>query len=337
MRFGLAALLVVVVSALLAGLVPLGFSIVTVFLFAGPHNWVEFRYFLSRMPARWGPLRTYYLTAIAGTLTLTGAFIAIPILTRQYHWTGVELTYAAATWNSVLVMWVASLVALRNQQKAGKTTAENKIARSETSHQPSYWTLPMAVGFLLVSGVWMCPAAWDVGIVYLHPLIALWFLDREIGRHRPVWLGTYRRCLLAVPVALVLIWWQLADSPPLAGNDMLTMRITRHAGATVLTGISSHALVATHTFLEMLHYGVWLVAIPLVAMRAAPWNLSEAPLCRASTVWKWVVAALGVAGVFIVVGLWGAFLVNYPLTRDVYFTVAIGHVLAEVSFLLRLL
>jgi hypothetical protein len=35
--------------------------------------------------------------------------------------------------------------------------------------------------------------------------------------------------------------------------------------------------------------------------------------------------------------LWGAFLADYPLTRDVYFTVATLHVLAEVPFLLRLL
>ena len=35
--------------------------------------------------------------------------------------------------------------------------------------------------------------------------------------------------------------------------------------------------------------------------------------------------------------LWGAFLTNYPATRDIYFTVAMLHVLAEVPFLLRLL
>jgi hypothetical protein len=38
-------------SALLISWKPLQLSIITVFLFAGPHNWMEFRYFLSRMPA----------------------------------------------------------------------------------------------------------------------------------------------------------------------------------------------------------------------------------------------------------------------------------------------
>ena len=58
LRFGAAAVALAVLAATLAGAVPLGFSIVTVFLFAGPHNWIEFRYFLSRMPAHWGPLRS---------------------------------------------------------------------------------------------------------------------------------------------------------------------------------------------------------------------------------------------------------------------------------------
>ena len=41
-------------SALLASFVPLQFSILTVFLFAGPHNWFELRYFLTRLPVRFG-------------------------------------------------------------------------------------------------------------------------------------------------------------------------------------------------------------------------------------------------------------------------------------------
>ena len=35
--------------------------------------------------------------------------------------------------------------------------------------------------------------------------------------------------------------------------------------------------------------------------------------------------------------LWLAFLANYPVTRDVYFTLAMMHVLAEAPFLLRAL
>ena len=41
-------------SALLASWLPLQVSVVTVFLFAGPHNWFELRYFLIRLPVRFG-------------------------------------------------------------------------------------------------------------------------------------------------------------------------------------------------------------------------------------------------------------------------------------------
>ena len=123
----------------------------------------------------------------------------------------------------------------------------------------------------------------------------------------------------------------LADAPPLAGSE-LTERITQHAGAGLLPGVSSHLLVSTHTFLEMLHYGIWVVAIPLVALR---WDLRAVPLARRSPGWRKVVLGLLGVGVVVVLLLWGCFLANYPVTRDVYFTVAMLHVLSEVPFLLR--
>jgi hypothetical protein len=50
--FGLCALGFVVLTAAVAGFLPVEFSIVSVFLCAGPHNWVEARYFLSRQIGR---------------------------------------------------------------------------------------------------------------------------------------------------------------------------------------------------------------------------------------------------------------------------------------------
>src|SRR6266542_3712075 len=64
-------------AAVLAGWLPIQFSIVTVFLFAGPHNWIEFRYFLTRMPARWGKLRGFFLFAFGGIFALVGSFMAL--------------------------------------------------------------------------------------------------------------------------------------------------------------------------------------------------------------------------------------------------------------------
>jgi hypothetical protein len=314
-------------AALLAGSAPIGFSIVTVFLFAGPHNWIEFRYFLSKMPAHWGPLRGFFILAIAGVLALGALFAAIPFIGKAARWDEQGWGMASSVWNSLLLLWIAALALLRGKEKRGR-----KVALGKSSGNWA-WAVPAALG--LIALVWIVPQAWDIGLVYLHPLIALLFLDRELGRRRPQWRPAYRACLACLPLVLAVLWWQLAGSAPLAGQDMLTMRITNHAGANILSGVSSHLLVSTHTFLEMLHYGVWLIAIPLVAVRAAPWKLQSVPLFRRSRPWRNVTLAAVAAGALAVLVLWGCFLGNYPATRDVYFTLAIAHVLVEFPFLLR--
>src|SRR5579862_2789725 len=78
--FACAALAVALGAALLSGWAPLRFSIVTVFLSAGPHNWLEFRYFLTRLPARWGRLRNFFLTAFGGMFGLTGSYVLLTYL-----------------------------------------------------------------------------------------------------------------------------------------------------------------------------------------------------------------------------------------------------------------
>ncbi|QOV89113.1 hypothetical protein [Humisphaera borealis] len=319
LAFVLACLGVVTLAAVLAGFVPIGFSIVTVFLFAGPHNWLELRYFLAKMPARWGPLKPFFTLAIGGVLVLTAGFIAMALVGRSANWAYSTWSLASSVWNSALVLWVATLTWMRGRQ---------------TPRRDWSWALP--AGLAVVAVVWIFPVAWELGLVYLHPLIALVFLDREIVRRRPSWRRAYHVCLLALPVCLVLLWWRLAGAAPLAGQDMLTMRITQHAGADILHNLSPHLLVATHTFLEMVHYGVWVVAIPLIAMKTAPWQLTSVPLARRSWRWRTAVVALLVCGGGVVVTLWAGFIGDYALTRDIYFTIAIAHVLAEFPFLLRM-
>lgn len=87
----------------------------------------------------------------------------------------------------------------------------------------------------------------------------------------------------------------------------------------------------------MLHYGVWCVALPLVAFREAPWRLANLPLGRRSSRWRYALGAALVLGLVIAAVLWAGFIADYALTRDIYFTVAMLHVLAEAPFLLRLL
>ena len=268
-KFAAATILVMAGAALLAGWAPLGFSIVTVLLFAGPHNWVELRYFLSRMPGRWGKLRGFFLFSFGGIFSLVAAFAALPWLGSALAWSETDWPTALAIWNSLLLGWIGVLIHMRSRQNPRRDWS---------------WTVPVL--FVLLALNWLSPQAWDLGLVYLHPLMAFWILDREIRRSRPEWRSTYHACLACVPLVIGLIWWRLADSPNLPGNDVLTARITQHAGADILQGVSSHLLVATHTFLEMLHYGVWMIAIPLVSFRCRPWNTANIPLARRSPVWR---------------------------------------------------
>jgi len=306
--------------ALMAGYAPLGASIVMVFLFAGPHNWFEARYFLTRMPPRWGALRLYFTTGIAGVFVLTGAFASLSALGGAYQWTDEGWNVAFALWNTALVAWITALATMRARTNPRRDWA---------------WLLPVAGA--LVALAWLWPFAWDLGLVYLHPLVAMWYLDRELGRQRPTWQRAYRRMLAIVPICLGLLWWRLADSGALPGTDALTSRITHHAGASIFSGVSSKLLVATHVFLESLHYAVWLLAIPLVATLSSPWRIDRIPLAQRGGMWRKLVAGILLVGLAAVIVFWAGFLTDYPLTRDIYFTVAMLHVLAEVPFLLRLL
>src|SRR5262245_14574047 len=173
--FALAALVVAGVSAFLSGWVPLGFSIVTVFLFAGPHNWLELRYFMGRMPARWGRLRGYFLFAFAGIFALAGVYAFLVWLFRESAWIGAdyvgmkqEMFQSYAWWNTAFVLWVATLVHLRSRQNPRRDWG---------------WIWP--VGFLLIALTWLDPFTWSLGMVYAHPLVAFWVLDRELRRSKP--------------------------------------------------------------------------------------------------------------------------------------------------------
>ncbi len=318
--FGLTALGVALAAAALAGWVPVRFSIVTVFLFAGPHNWLEFRYFLTRLPARWGRLRGFFLLAFAGIFGLTSSYACLSYLVQHGQIAEDLWDLLLPTWGTVLLFWIAVLTHLRSRQNPRRAWG---------------WVWPVSLA--LVAVVWLYPVQWSLALVYLHPLMAFWLLDRELKRSRPEWRPTFHLCLACLPLFLAAMWWKLADAPSLPGDDELTRAITNHAGAFVLPGVSSHLLVSTHTFLEMLHYGVWVLAIPLIGLRSAPWQLKTVPLARRSVPWRTGVAIFLLCGLGVVAILWAGFRADYTTTRNIYFTVAMLHVLAEVPFLLRAL
>ena len=318
-RFALAAVATIAASCLLAGWLPIGISIVTVFLFAGPHNWMEARYMLTRMPARWGKLRRYFSFGLIGVPVLTVLAAALPYGMRSWQATPSVWLGGIATWNTLLVLWVSTLVHLRSGQNPRRDWP---------------WTWPIC--FMLIALAWLWPLTWSMGLVYLHPLIALWFLDRELAKRNPSWRPVFLACVAMIPLLLGVLWWRLSATPNLPGDDMLSLQITNHAGGRIFTNVSTHFLVAAHTFLEMIHYGVWILAIPLVS-GSASWKLTNVPLAKRSSRFRALVVGVLALGILLTLILWGGFLADYPLTRDIYFTVAMLHVLAEVPFLLRLL
>ncbi|MEN3328384.1 MAG: hypothetical protein V7638_3191 [Acidobacteriota bacterium] len=314
--------LCVIAAAVFASWLPLQVSIVTLFLFAGPHNWFELRYFLMRLPVRFGRSRNFFLTAFAGLGVLTLTYVSLPFLYNAILWSEEAWYVVVASWNTALLVWLALLVWIRSRQKRSANWK---------------WTIPVALA--LCSLNWLGPDLFSLVIVYVHPLIALWFLDRHIRRKRPEWLHAYRRCLWIVPVVLAVMIWQLSLARPLADDNGLFWRITQHSGAEVLPQVSSHMLVSVHLFLEMLHYGVWIIALPLIGRigSARFWEVRSVPIARHPNGFPRIVAGLLIIALVAVVGLWFGFSVDYAMTRDVYFTIAIAHVLAEAPFLLRML
>jgi hypothetical protein len=308
------------VAAVVIGSFPLQMSIVTIFLFAGVHNFVEFRYFAARMPVRWGKSRLYYSIGIGGVVFLAAAYITLYFSNGNWLWSLNGWANLTAIWNTSFVIWLAVLFFLRGKQ----------LPRSDWS-----WAFPVA--FLLAALAWFVPQYWSLSLVYIHPFIAMWFLDRQMRRTKQEWLRAYRIGLALIPVLLLLLWLGLMQQPNLEADTNLFWRITQHAGSEILPSISSHLLVATHVFLESIHYAVWILLIPLIDFRAIPWKLGQIPLFSNKSGFPKVVLAALIISALLVVALWGGFAIDYTRTRDIYFAFAMGHVLAEFPFLIKML
>lgn len=306
-------------AAVLIGAFPLQLSIVTIFLFAGPHNLMEFRYFAARMPVRWGKSRTYYSVGIGGVVVLATSYLTLYFASGNWMWSIESWQIYASVWNTAFVLWVGLLFYLRGKQR-GKD-----------------WSIAFAPALFVAGLVWITPQYFSLSLVYIHPFIALWFLERQIRRSKPEWLRAYHFCLASIPVFLVILWATLAGQPNVSEETNLFWRISQHAGSTALPGISSHLLVATHVFLESIHYFVWLLIIPLVDRRAIPWNLKDIPMFASKSGIPKIFLAFVLVSVAIVIALWAGFSMDYTTTRDIYFALAIGHVLAEFPFLVKML
>ncbi|PYT01317.1 MAG: hypothetical protein DMF63_00240 [Acidobacteria bacterium] len=307
------------IAAAVIGAFPLELSIVTIFLFAGIHNLMEFRYFAARMPVRWGRSRTYYSVAIGGVVILTATYLTLYFSRDNWLWNGENAAYVSLGWNSAFIAWAGLLLYLRGKQKRGDWS----------------WAIPLML--FVAAAAWAVPIYWSLALVYLHPLVAMWFLERQIRRTKPEWLRAYHICLAMIPVFLIALWIALWDGSNIPEETRLFWRIAQHAGSEVLPGVSSYLLVATHVFLESIHYFVWILLIPLVDRRAIPWRLSEIPMLANANGIPKIFIAVCLVGVFAMIALWFGFALDYTTTRDIYFAFAIGHVLAEFPFLIKML
>jgi len=309
-----------VLSAALIGAFPLSASIVTIFLFAGVHNAFEFRYFAARMPVRWGKSRLFYAVGIGGVIVLASAYLTIYFGSGNWLWSAENWQIAVSVWNTGFVLWLGLLFYLRGRQKP-----------------KSDWSWAFAVAFLLAALAWLVPAYWSLSLVYLHPFIALWFLERQIRRTRKEWLRSYHFCLATIPFFVLILYFAFANAPGLSNETNLFWRITEHAGSGILPSVSSHFLVAAHVFLETIHYAVWILLIPLIDKRAIPWRLREIPLVSNPQGFPKIVFGAAAVSLLLVFALWFGFSVDYAATRDIYFAFAIAHVLAEFPFLVKML
>ena len=307
----------------LTAVAPLAMSIGIVFLFAGPHNYVEARYFLTRLPARMGKLRGFFFFSAAGVVGLTVALPLISRLTVWLNWSASSALGLIGIWNTALILWCTTLIWLRSKQPP----------RFRADY---IW--PLGIGLIGLS--WIQPILLPIALVFLHPLMGLWVLDREISKRRSDWLATYRGCLLLVPCGVAVLWLVEPSAASFSGwlefSPGVTAQVSSHAGTHLLTGLNPNKLIATHAFLELLHYGVWMLAVPAASGRVFAEGFKSIPVMKRSKQtrrligWGLLLSAAAVAT------LWFCFAADYETTRDVYFMIATLHVLAEVPFLLRL-
>lgn len=307
-------------SALLAGLFPMGFAIAIVILFAGPHNWAELRFLLARAPTGMGPLRPYFLVAAAGVAAISTSSVGIAWAAQVRGMNYDHILAAFSIWSTILILWVLVLVWMREGQKPRRS-----------------WPVVRPVALALIVLAWFDPPTFSFVLVYAHPLVSLWILDRELWRRKSPARGIYRGCLASIPLFVGWIGWLVGSPEPLRAIDAHTRGILIQGGANLFPMVPDVFCVAVHAFLEMLHYGVWLVAFPLASEGSLRAVLDPSWLAGRFSGGRPVIRMLLVFSSLMVIVLWGSFWIDPSWTRQIYFTLAVVHVIAEIPALLRML
>lgn len=309
--------------AALAFFAPIGAKVLAVLLLAGPHNWIEFRYFLSRLPCRWpAQIRSFFLLSFAGlsSLGLGNIMLMWALNAAVIPWHTAHLLYGI--WAVLSCCWSASLFCMAARISSGAGREYRKKL---------FMAAMVSVSLSVVAA--MQPTLFGVALVYAHPLISLAILDRELERSKPQWQPGYRCALVLIPVVVSAYWLSLHGTQ-FFYPGAVAQHIVNQTGATLLLFSASAFWLSTLVFLDLLHYAVWLVAIPNWAAGWQRWKPTREPaiVTRFSAA-RLPVRIIIVVASLLVIGLWIGFSKDYVATSQIYFVVAIMHVLAEIPFL----
>lgn len=312
--FAVACLLLVAAAAILAASAPVWFSVASVVVFGTPHNFFEFRYFLSRLPSRFVPLKPFFITSFIGLAILTATEIALAVCIDKHIVDTAGARLLLSVWNESLIAWIFALSLLRYRDITRGGVIFNAILAVVTS----------IANFL-------SPQMFTVSLIYLHPLVGLWILERELRRTRKAWLRGYHWCLLAIPLSVAVLAMGLQGTvSDTESNRLLTLSTP---GAQFFTGASPIMLLAVYTFLQMVHYGVWVLAIPIATQSWRRWRVDQMAFLRERKRLRPVVSVAIGCGVLTVLGFWFGFKLDYHTAIEIYVIMSLAHVLAEVPFM----
>jgi len=304
--FSAASIIVIVACAVFAATAPTKASLIAFALFGGLHNFVEIRYFLSRFPSRLGPLKPFFITSVIGVSLLFTLELATIVLVRMRIISSHSLNPLWLIWNELLILWILALSAMRYRDSIRQILPGN-----------------IMIALLASVGNLLSPYLFTLSISYVHPLIGLWIMDRELLRSRKDWVNQYRCALMLVPVSAgCVVWWLQGHS--ISGGIF---------GAPAFASAGSPMFVGLFAFLQMVHYGVWIFAIPIASQSWKRWRLESLAVLRGRPSLRRLAAMAICLGMLAVAVFWMGCAIDPQTTNEVYATIAIFHILAEVPLL----
>jgi hypothetical protein len=322
--FFLALFTLIVGSACLAGYAPIAFTLITVAVFGAPHNFSEFRYFLSKLPSRLASLKKFFIAAFSGTIILFSIELALMYAGKTH---GIAHYYRSggwAIWNESILVWLIALAHFRYRFDRSKSI---EFTRSSGP----------AFGMATVANL-MSPALFTYGLTYLHPMLSLWIFERELRRSNKQLLPVYHKILLLVPLAVAGLCIALWNSPTDSAfgftlNSFVDTARNTTTTTTTTGQVPVKLLLAIFAFLQMVHYGIWCFGMPILTEGWKKWRLDSIAILRDRTQLRAPLFLASIGGVLIVAAFWLSFVTNYEITNEVYLTLTTFHVLAEIPFM----